>query len=81
MNHIGEGGRRSAHKLAHVAAAAAGANHNYHAVQLRCNCCDWYTNSIQKLSVHAQLRRHDNMQLVYQHVLRLSAELTQVSPF
>lgn len=37
-------------------------------VQIKCNCCDFYTNSIQKLSLHTQHMRHDMMLMVFKHL-------------
>ena len=41
-------------------------------VQVRCNCCDYYTNSIHKLQLHTTNPRHDASAKLFVH-LRASA--------
>lgn len=60
INHIKEGGQRNEYKLKY--------NSN-NTVQLKCNCCDYYTNSIQKLSLHSQNIRHENMRIIFNHLI------------
>lgn len=60
INHIKEGGQRNEYKLKY--------NSN-NTVQLKCNCCDYYTNSIQKLSLHSQNIRHENMRIIFNHLV------------
>lgn len=60
INHIKEGGVRNEYKLKY--------NSN-NAIQLKCNCCDYYTNSIQKLNLHTQNMRHENMKIIFNHLL------------
>ncbi|XP_017853612.1 zinc finger protein 2 isoform X2 [Drosophila busckii] len=64
INHIREGGTRNEYKLQFQSQLAAAG-----AVQLKCNCCDFHTNSIQKLSLHTQQMRHDTMRTIFQHLL------------
>ncbi|XP_064537522.1 zinc finger protein 2 isoform X2 [Drosophila montana] len=63
INHIREGGARNEYKLQYQPQLAT------NVVQLRCNCCDFHTNSIQKLSLHTQQMRHDTMRMIFQHLL------------
>ncbi|XP_044316563.1 zinc finger protein 2 isoform X2 [Drosophila rhopaloa] len=63
INHIREGGLRNEYKLQYQQQLAA------NMVQLKCNCCDFHTNSIQKLSLHTQHMRHDTMRMIFQHLL------------
>ena len=51
LNHIREGGAGNEWKLKFL----LGTN----PVQLRCNCCDFYTNSLHKLQVHIQTQAHE----------------------
>ncbi|XP_037712379.1 zinc finger protein 2 isoform X2 [Drosophila subpulchrella] len=63
INHIREGGPRNEYKLQYQQQLAA------NVVQVKCNCCDFHTNSIQKLSLHTQQMRHDTMRMIFQHLL------------
>lgn len=49
--HIQEGGARNDWKLQYVTSTT-------NPVQLRCNVCEYYTNSVHKLQVHASSPRH-----------------------
>ncbi|XP_059609859.1 zinc finger protein 2 isoform X2 [Phlebotomus argentipes] len=62
MNHLREGGTTNEYKLKYSGTSV---------VQLKCNACDYYTNSIQKLSLHCQHMRHDAQKLVFQYILSL----------
>lgn len=66
INHIKEGGVINEYKLKY--------NSN-NTVQLKCNCCDYYTNSIQKLNLHTQNVRHENMKLIFNHLVETMATL------
>ncbi|XP_033168363.1 zinc finger protein 2 isoform X1 [Drosophila mauritiana] len=63
INHIREGGPRNEYKMQYQQQLAA------NVVQLKCNCCDFHTNSIQKLGLHTQQMRHDTMRMIFQHLL------------
>lgn len=67
INHIKEGGVTNEYKLKY--------NSN-NTVQLKCNCCDYYTNSIQKLNLHAQNVRHENMKMVFNHLVETMATVS-----
>lgn len=60
INHIKEGGIKNEYKLKY--------NGN-NSVQLKCNCCDYYTNSIQKLNLHTQNMRHENSKIIFNHLV------------
>lgn len=60
INHIKEGGASNEYKLKY--------NSN-NTVQLKCNCCDYYTNSIQKLNLHSQNIRHESMKIIFNHLV------------
>ncbi|XP_055922638.1 zinc finger protein 2 isoform X2 [Eupeodes corollae] len=62
INHIREGGVKNEYKLKYS---------QTNTVQLKCNCCDFYTNSIQKLNLHTQHMRHDTMKMIFNHLLFL----------
>lgn len=65
INHIREGGARNEYKLQNQLQLAS------NMVQLKCNCCEFHTNSIQKLALHTQQMRHDTMRVIFQHLLFL----------
>lgn len=44
-------------------------------VQLKCNCCDYYTNSIQKLNLHSQNMRHESMKIIFTHLVSTMATM------
>ncbi|XP_051862212.1 zinc finger protein 2 isoform X3 [Drosophila albomicans] len=67
INHIREGGARNEYKLQQYHQPQLATN----VVQLKCNCCDFHTNSIQKLSLHSQQMRHDTLRMIFQHLLYL----------
>lgn len=76
INHIREGGSRTEYKLQYQPQLAT------NVVQLKCNCCDFHTNSIQKLSLHTQQMRHDTMRMIFQHLLYLiqQSRMQKLSP-
>lgn len=66
INHIKEGGASNEYKLKF--------NSN-NTVQLKCNCCDYYTNSIQKLNLHSQNMRHESMKIIFTHLVSTMATM------
>lgn len=72
INHIKEGGIKNQYKLKY--------NSN-NSVQLKCNCCDYYTNSIQKLNLHSQNMRHENAKIIFNHLIHVlkTAEFINIS--
>ena len=60
VNHIKEGGAQAEWKLKLV--------NNSNPVQVRCNLCDYYTNSIHKLQLHTTNPRHDIRSRIFVHL-------------
>jgi hypothetical protein len=60
VNHIKEGGTSAEWKLKYVNVS--------NPVQVRCNVCDYYTNSIHKLQLHTAHTRHDACSRVFLHL-------------
>lgn len=73
-NHIKQGGLRNEYKFEYVINSTT-TNNNYNITQLKCNCCDYYTNSIQKLNCHIQNVRHESMKIKFNHVAQLFKEV------
>lgn len=73
-NHIKQGGLRNEYKFEYVINSTT-TNNNYNITQLKCNCCDYYTNSIQKLNCHIQNVRHESMKVKFNHVVQLFKEV------
>lgn len=68
VNHIKEGGERTEWKIKYVNVS--------NPVQVRCNVCDYYTNSIHKLQLHASTPRHETASRVFLH-LQLSETIVR----
>ena len=60
VNHIKEGGSQAEWKLKLVNVS--------NPVQVRCNVCDYYTNSIHKLQLHTANPRHDVRSRIFSHL-------------
>lgn len=60
VNHIKEGGVRNEWKLKYVSSPGG--------VQIRCNACDYYTNSIHKLQLHSAAQRHEFSATLFRHL-------------
>lgn len=60
VNHVKEGGPRNEWKLKYASAPGG--------VQIRCNACDYYTNSAHKLQLHAAAGRHDAGVALLKHI-------------
>ncbi|RWS27490.1 Zinc finger homeobox protein 4-like protein, partial [Leptotrombidium deliense] len=60
VNHIKEGGQRTEWKLKYVNVS--------NPIQVRCNLCDYYTNSIHKLQLHTSNPRHEASSRVFLHL-------------
>lgn len=66
INHIREGGSRTEHKLNFP---------NSTSVQLKCNACEFYTNSMQKLTLHCGNGKHEKMDFWLKYLIkRISSE-------
>lgn len=70
VNHIKEGGSRSEWKLKYVNVS--------NPIQVRCNLCDYYTNSIHKLQLHSSNPRHETSARIFIH-LQLSETILRSS--
>ena len=66
VNHIKEGGSSNEWKLKFLNIA--------NPVQLRCNACDYYTNSLHKLQLHVSSQRHEISNILFNHLRK--SELT-----
>ncbi|ELU11068.1 hypothetical protein CAPTEDRAFT_215623 [Capitella teleta] len=61
VNHIREGGPANEWRLKYMNVS--------NPVQVRCNACDYYTNSVHKLQLHITNMRHDANAKLFQHLL------------
>ena len=59
--HIQEGGAKNDWKLQYVTSTT-------NPIQLRCNVCEYYTNSVHKLQVHAASPRHEMAVALFRHL-------------
>jgi AT-binding transcription factor 1 len=62
VNHIKEGGPENEWKLKFLTVS--------NPVQLRCNACDYYTNSLHKLQLHVANQRHEISTILFAHLLK-----------
>lgn len=60
INHIKEGGSRTEHKLNFP---------NSTSIQLKCNACEFFTNSMQKLTIHSNNSNHEKMKNIFKYLL------------
>ncbi len=60
VNHIKEGGLANEWKLKFLNVT--------NPVQLRCNACDYYTNSLHKLQLHVANQRHEISTILFSHL-------------
>lgn len=60
VNHIKEGGLNNEWKIKLIGSS--------NAVQVRCNLCDYYTNSLHKLQMHVANARHEASTRVFLHL-------------
>ncbi|XP_045465033.1 zinc finger homeobox protein 4 isoform X2 [Harmonia axyridis] len=67
VNHVKEGGPRNEWKLKYASAPGG--------VQIRCNACDYYTNSAHKLQLHAAAGRHDAGVALLKHICERCSSL------
>uniref|UniRef100_A0A6P7FGK4 Zinc finger homeobox protein 4 isoform X3 n=1 Tax=Diabrotica virgifera virgifera TaxID=50390 RepID=A0A6P7FGK4_DIAVI len=67
VNHVKEGGPRNEWKLKYASAPGG--------VQIRCNACDYYTNSAHKLQLHAAAGRHDAGVALMKHLVERCSNL------
>lgn len=67
VNHVKEGGPRNEWKLKYASAPGG--------VQIRCNACDYYTNSVHKLQLHAAGGRHEGAVALLKHLVERCSQL------
>ncbi|CAL4123099.1 unnamed protein product, partial [Meganyctiphanes norvegica] len=60
VNHILEGGPHNEWKLKYLS--------NTNPMHVRCNLCEYYTNSVHKLQLHAAHQRHEVLALLFRHL-------------
>ena len=60
VNHIREGGKSNEWRLKYSSLS--------NPVQVKCNACDYYTNSVHKLQLHATNGRHEANAKLYRHL-------------
>ncbi|KAK8752559.1 hypothetical protein OTU49_006167, partial [Cherax quadricarinatus] len=60
VNHILEGGPRNEWKLKYLS--------NTNPMHVRCNLCEYYTNSVHKLQLHAAHQRHEVLNVLFRHL-------------
>lgn len=60
VNHILEGGPRNEWKLKYLA--------NTNPLHVRCNLCEFYTNSVHKLQLHSAHQRHEVLAMLFKHL-------------
>ncbi|XP_064640113.1 zinc finger homeobox protein 4-like isoform X2 [Lineus longissimus] len=61
VNHIKEGGTSNEWRLKYMNMS--------NPIQVKCNACDYYTNSIHKLQMHAANPRHEPSSQLFRHLL------------
>ena len=69
VNHIMEGGPANEWKLNFMNVS--------NSVQLRCNACDFYTDSIHKLQIHTANQGHEVSAAIFNHLRKAESELLQ----
>ena len=60
VNHVLEGGPRNEWKLKYLA--------NTNPLHVRCNLCEFYTNSVHKLQLHSAHQRHEVLAMLFKHL-------------
>lgn len=60
VNHIKEGGTANEWRLKYLNAS--------NPIQVRCNGCDYYTNSVHKLQIHTGTQRHETSAHLFRHL-------------
>ncbi len=69
VNHIKEGGPGNEWKLKLLNVT--------NPVQLRCNACDFYTNSLHKLQLHVANQRHEISTILFAHLKKSEATIPE----
>ncbi|KAJ8279704.1 hypothetical protein COCON_G00067700 [Conger conger] len=71
--HIKEGGKPNQWRLKCIAIG--------NPVHLKCNACDYYSNSVEKLHLHAANQRHETALKLYKHLQKQESALNSESCF
>ncbi|KAH3774394.1 hypothetical protein DPMN_175776 [Dreissena polymorpha] len=69
VNHIKEGGATNEWRLKYLNVS--------NPIQVRCNCCDYYTNSIHKLQIHTGNPRHEASAQLFCHLQQQEIRVTK----
>ena len=69
VNHIKEGGLGNEWKIKFLNVT--------NPVQLRCNACDYYTNSLHKLQLHVANQRHEISTILFAHLKKAEASVRE----
>jgi AT-binding transcription factor 1 len=69
VNHIKEGGPDNEWKLKFLTVS--------NPVQLRCNACDYYTNSLHKLQLHVANQRHEISTILFAHLVKCEQNIPE----
>ena len=69
VNHIKEGGPANEWKLRFLT--------SINPVELRCNACDFYTNSPHKLQVHVANQQHQAAAVLFTHLQKMEASIEE----
>ena len=69
VNHIKEGGIANEWKIKFLNVT--------NPVQLRCNACDYYTNSLHKLQLHVANQRHEISTILFAHLKKAEASVRE----
>ena len=69
VNHIKEGGPENEWKLKFLTVS--------NPVQLRCNACDYYTNSLHKLQLHVANQRHEISTILFAHLVKCEQNIPE----
>lgn len=73
VNHIKEGGANNEWRLKYLNVS--------NPVQVRCNACDYYTNSIHKLQIHTGNPRHEASAQLFCHLQQQESRLSKSSKY
>lgn len=73
VNHIKEGGTSNEWRLKYLNVS--------NPVQVRCNSCDYYTNSIHKLQIHTGNPRHESNAQLFVHLQMCESKLNAKSQY
>ncbi|XP_075160188.1 Zn finger homeodomain 2 [Haematobia irritans] len=66
INHLREGGVHNESKLKYYQQQHH--QKGIYPMQIKCNCCDFFSNSIQQLKVHTKNPHHETMRVTFQYL-------------